>query len=166
MTIASVVAAPVAGRLVTRLGVRTTASSGLTLVAVGLLLMTPMSESSGLVLVLSGMVIGEIGFMRSNVPLTITGSGGTSEGERGLAAGLLNSSIQLGNAWGLGVVATVVAAVTTAHGGEAASSEALVGGLRSGLYACAGFAVFALPIVLLRLPRNQSSAERDTPKDG
>jgi MFS family permease len=117
MTIASVVAAPVAGRLVTRLGVRTTASSGLTLVAVGLLLMTPMSESSGLVLVLSGMVIGEIGFMLSNVPLTIAGSGGTSEGERGLAAGLLNSSIQLGNAWGLGVVATVVAAVTTARRG-------------------------------------------------
>ena len=35
MTLASVVAAPVAGRLATRLGVRTTASSGLTLAAVG-----------------------------------------------------------------------------------------------------------------------------------
>ena len=81
--------------------------------------------------------------MLSNVPLTIAGTGGTSEGERGLAAGLLNTSIQLGNARGLGVVATGVAAVTTAHGGEAASSEALVGSLRSGLYACAGFAVLA-----------------------
>jgi EmrB/QacA subfamily drug resistance transporter len=165
MTLASVVAAPVAGRLATRIGVRMTAASGLALVAAGLLLMTPMSAGGGLVLVLCGMVVGEIGFMFSNVPLTIAGSGGAGEGERGLAAGLLNTSMQLGNAWGLGVVATVVAAVTTALGGEAAGPEALVGGLRSGLYACAGFAILALPIVLLGLPRNQSSDERDAPED-
>jgi EmrB/QacA subfamily drug resistance transporter len=165
MTLASVVAAPVAGRLATRIGVRMTAASGLALVAAGLLLMTPMSAGGGLVLVLCGMVVGEIGFMFSNVPLTIAGSGGAGEGERGLAAGLLNTSMQLGNAWGLGVVATVVAAVTTALGGEAAGPEALVGGLRSGLYACAGFAILALPIVLLGLPRNQSSDEREAPED-
>jgi MFS family permease len=165
MTLASVVAAPVAGRLATRIGVRMTAASGLALVVAGLLLMTPFSAGGGLVLVLSGMVVGEIGFMFSNVPLTIAGSGGAGEGERGLAAGLLNTSIQLGNAWGLGVVATVVAAVTIALGGEAAGPEALVGGLRSGLYACAGFALLALPIVLLGLPRNQSSDEREAPED-
>jgi EmrB/QacA subfamily drug resistance transporter len=159
MTLASVVAAPVAGRLATRLGVRTTASSGLALVAVGLLLMTRMSSGGGLVLVLCSMVIGEIGFMLSNVPLTIAGSGGTGEGERGLVAGLLNTSIQLGNAWGLGVVATVVAAVTTALGGEAAGPEALVGGLRWGVLACVGFAVLALPIVLLFLGDEKAEEE-------
>src|SRR5215216_6009947 len=52
MTLASVVAAPLAGRLATRLGVRTTATSGLVLVAVGLLLMTPMSVGGGLAFVL------------------------------------------------------------------------------------------------------------------
>src|SRR5215210_5891695 len=52
MTLASVVAAPVAGRIVTRFGVRTTASLGLGLVAVGLLLMTPMSVGGGLLFVL------------------------------------------------------------------------------------------------------------------
>src|SRR3712207_7928186 len=98
--------------------------------------------------------------MLSNVPLTIAGSGGTSEGERGLAAGLLNSSIQLGNAWGLGVVATVVAAVTTARRGGS-QLRGTRRWLAVGLYACAGFAVFALPIVPLGLPRNQSSAERE-----
>jgi MFS family permease len=164
MTLASVVAAPVAGRLATRLGIRMTASSGLALVTVGLLLMTRMSESGGLIIVLSGMVVGEIGFMFSNVSLTIAGSGGTSE--RGLAAGLLNTSIQLGNAWGLGVAATVVAAVTSALGGETAGPEALVGGLRSGLYTCAGFAVLALPIIVLGLPTNRSSDNREAPEDG
>src|ERR671912_2502764 len=133
MTLASVVAAPVAGRLATRVGVRTTASSGLTLVAGGLLLMTLMSVGGGLIFVLLGMVIGEGGFMLSNVPLTIVGSGSAGEDERGLAAGLLNTSMQLGNAWGLGVVATVVAGVSAALGGEVGDSEALVGGLRWGL---------------------------------
>jgi EmrB/QacA subfamily drug resistance transporter len=159
MTFASVVAAPVAGRLATRLGVRTTASWGLALVAVGLLLMTLMSVSGGLLFVLLGMVIGEGGFMLSNVPLTIVGSGSAGEDERGLAAGLLNTSIQLGNAWGLGVVATVVAAASVAVGGESGGSEALVGGLRWGLYACVGFAVLALPVVLMGLPRSAASKD-------
>jgi EmrB/QacA subfamily drug resistance transporter len=159
MTLASVVAAPVAGRLATRLGIRTTASLGLTLVAVGLLLMTLMSVGGGLLFVLLGMVIGEGGFMLSNVPLTIVGSGSAGEDERGLAAGLLNTSMQLGNAWGLGVVATVVAAASVALGGEAGGSEALVGGLRWGLYACVGFAVLALPVVLMGLPRSAASKD-------
>ena len=157
MTLASVLAAPVAGRLATRLGLRMTAAWGLVLVAAGLLLMTPMSVGGGLVFVLLGMVVGEIGFMFSNVPLTIAGSGGT--GERGLAAGLLNTSIQLGNAWGLGVVATVVAAASAALGGEAGGSEALVGGLRWGLYACVGFAMLAFPVVLKGLPRSVASTD-------
>jgi predicted MFS family arabinose efflux permease len=159
MTLASVIAAPLAGRLATRLGVRMTASSGLVLVAVGLLLMTPMSVGGGLVFVLLGMVIGEGGFMLSNVPLTIVGSGSAGEDERGLAAGLLNTSMQLGNAWGLGVVATVVAAASAVLGGEAGGAEGLVSGLRWGLYACVGFAVLALPVVVMGLPRGVASKD-------
>jgi predicted MFS family arabinose efflux permease len=164
MTLAAVVAASAAGRLATRLGLRITASSGLALVAAGLLLMTRLSESGGLLFVISGMVVGEVGFMLSNVPLTIAGSGGAGEDDRGLAAGLLNTSIQLGNAWGLGVVATVVAAVATALGGEAVGTEALVGGLRWGLLACAGFAIMALPIVLLGLPKKQIAGRTSSPR--
>ena len=150
MTLASVVAAPVAGRLVTRLGIRMTAASGLALSAAGLLLTMGMSSGGGFPLVLSGMVIGEAGFMLCNVALTIAGSGGAGEDRKGLSAGLLNTSIQLGNAWGLGLVATVVAATTLGDG--SASPEALVGGLRWGALACVGFAVVALSIVLLGLP--------------
>src|SRR5215213_3525332 len=124
MTLTSVVAAPVAGRLVSRLGVRTTAASGLALSAAGLLLARGMSPEDGLSLVLSGMVVGEAGFMVSNVALTIAGSG-AGEDRKELSAGLLNTSIQLGNAWSLGIVATVVAAATV---GGAAEPEPLVGG--------------------------------------
>jgi EmrB/QacA subfamily drug resistance transporter len=161
MTLVSVVAAPIAGRLATRLGVRTTASSGLALVAAGLLLMTSMSAGGGLVFVLCGMVVGETGFMFSNVPLTIAGSGSAGEGELGLSAGLLNTSMQLGNAWGLGIVATVIAAATAALGGEAGGAEAFVGGLRWGVLACVGFAVLALPIVIFGLRGESDQKEPD-----
>ncbi len=158
MTLAAVVAAPVAGTLATTLGLRITASSGLALVAAGLLLMTRMSESGGLLFVIFGMVVGEVGFMFSNVPLTIAGSGGAGEDERGLAAGLLNTSIQLGNAWGLGVVATVVAAVVVSLGGEQTGAEALVGGLRWGLLTCVAFAASGLLLILTCL-REQKPRE-------
>ena len=68
------------------------------------------------------------------------------EDERGLASGLMNTSIQLGNAFGLAAVATVVAAVAASGGGED-----LVGGLRWGLLVCVAIAGVALPIVLFGL---------------
>ena len=156
MTLTSVVAAPVAGRLVSRLGTRTTAASGLALSAAGLLLTSAMSPEGGLSPVLSGMVVGEAGFMLSNVALTIAGSGGAGENRKGLSAGLLNTSIQFGNSWSLGIVATVVAATTVGDG--AASPEALVGGLRWGALACVAFAVAAVPVVLLGLPGREREA--------
>ena len=138
MTAAAVLAASVAGRLATSLGVKPTATAGFGLVGAGLLLMARMSEDGGLLFVLSGMVVGEFGFMLSNVPLTIAATGGTDEGERGLASGLMNTSIQLGNAFGLAAVATI-----------AAAGESLAGGLRWGLLLCVGIVVLALPTVLL-----------------
>jgi hypothetical protein len=64
------------------------------------------------------------------------------------------------------VVATVVAVVSPALGGEAASPEALVGGLRLGLLARVGFAVVALPIVVWGVPEGKSSGKRAPSRDG
>ncbi|MGH3145983.1 MAG: MFS transporter [Rubrobacter sp.] len=139
MTAVSVVAAPIAGRLTTILGVKPTAAGGLALLGAGLLFMTGMSEGGGLTLVLCGTVVGEFGFMLSNVPLTIAASGST--GEQGLASGLMNTSIQLGNTVGLAAVATLAAAVTGTP----------VVGLRSGLLLCVAVVAVALPTVLLGL---------------
>jgi len=150
MTLSAVPAASAAGRLVTRFGLRATAASGLALVAAGLLLMARMSEDGALLFVICGMVVGEIGFTLSIVPLEIAASGGAGEDERGLAAGLLNTAMQLGSASGLAVVATVVAASSE---GGAPDPESLVVGLRWGLLACVGFAGLALSIVLWGLPK-------------
>ena len=83
MTVSSVPAAIVAGRLVTRLGVKPVAATGLVLIGAGVLLMTLISETGSLTFVLWGMVVGECGFMLSNVPLTIAATGGVGEDERG-----------------------------------------------------------------------------------
>ena len=142
MTVSSVPAALVAGRLVTRLGVKPVATIGLVLIGAGVLLMMLMSETDGLLFVLSGMVVGETGFMFSNVPLTIAATSGVEGNDRGLASGLMNTSIQLGNAFGLAIVAAVAAS-----GG----AEDLIVGLRWGLVVCIGVVALALPITLFGL---------------
>jgi len=157
MTVASIPAALVAGRLVTRFGVKPTATGGLSLVGAGLLLMTHMSEAGGLPFVLCGMVVGECGFMLSNAPLTIAATGGVGEDERGLASGLMNTSIQLGNGFGLAAVATVVAAVAASK--VAGGGDGLVGGLQWGLLLCVGIVVIALPVVLLGLRNDAGRSE-------
>jgi EmrB/QacA subfamily drug resistance transporter len=159
MTVSSVPAALIAGRLVTRFGVKRPAAGGLLLVGAGLLLMARMSEAGGLAFVLCGMVVGESGFMLSNVPLTIAATGGAGEDERGLASGLMNTSIQLGNATGLAAVATVVAAASS-NGGDG-----LAYGLEWGLLLCAGFVVIALPVVLFG-PRNDAGRSESPVRTG
>jgi MFS family permease len=122
--------------------------------------MARMSEGDALPFVISGMVVGEFGFMLSNVPLTIAATGGVGENERGLASGLMNTSMQLGNAFGLAVFATVAAAVASSN--DTGGGEALVGGLGWGLLLCVGLVAIVLPIILLGLhddaARQKSSA--------
>jgi hypothetical protein len=84
--------------------------------------------------------------MFSNVPLTIAATSGVKGDDRGLASGLMNTSIQLGNAFGLAIVATVAAAVAASGGGES-----ILAGLRWGLVVCGGIVTLALPITLFGL---------------
>jgi hypothetical protein len=93
------------------------------------------------------MVVGEAGFMLASVPLTVAGTAAIDDKQAGLAAGLLNSSMQLGNGWGLGIVAAVVAATATAAG------PADAGSLRWGLVTCLSFCLPALLLTAIGLPR-------------
>jgi MFS family permease len=142
VTLASVAAAAVAGRAAVTFGLRRTAMAGLGLVIAGLLTIAGgMSSGSATLLVVVGMVVGEGGFMLANVPLTIAGTSSIENRRAGLAAGLLNTSIQLGSALGLAVVAVIVALVSEA----APSPDA--GALRWGVLTCAVFCLLAFAIV-------------------
>ena len=151
MTIASVIAAPVGGRLTSSVGPRATAASGLALVATGVGIMIAGLSTDGVVPVVAGMVVGEAGFMLSNVSLTVAATSAIGADRGGMAAGLLNTSIQLGSGWGLGVVAAVVAATLPADG--RIEPDLYVGALRWGLFTCVCFCAAGLLLVLMGLPR-------------
>jgi hypothetical protein len=61
----------------------------------------------------------------------------------------MNTSIQLGNAFGLAIVSTVAAAVAASGG-----AEDLLVGLRWGLVVCVGIVTLALPVTLFGLRKN------------
>jgi MFS family permease len=163
MTAAAVVASPVGGRMAGRVGVRRTAITGLALVGAGLLAMTAGVRPDGsLPLVLIGMVVGEAGFMMSSVSLTLAGTRGLPADESGLAAGLLNTSTQLGSGWGLGAVAVVVAAGLPPAAAEAGYADAL----RGGLVGCLLFGALALVLVVWGLHRAPRRPDRSRQASG
>src|SRR5215213_6793572 len=108
MTAASIVGAVIAGRAAPRIGTQTTAMIGLVLMAGGLLALA-VGLWNSFPLVIVGMIVGETGFTSGSVALTIIATSSLGDQHAGLAAGLVNTSNQLGGGFGLGVVAAGVA---------------------------------------------------------
>jgi len=162
--IAGAVASLVGGRLVDRLGgARPTMLLGMVVQATGLLLMALMLAGGGLAVVIAGKVIQAIGKVVANVAMTIGAMSGLGQDQKGLAAGLLTTSGQLGAAWGLGAAAAVVAVRTGAPGGEGARPEALVAGLRAGLLFGVAFVALALLVVVAGLRGRERRGRRMLP---
>jgi MFS family permease len=159
MTLSSVVSAPVAGRVAGNLGVRRTALTGFAVTALGLVGMviglTPMGN---LWLLIPAAVIGEAGFMFSNVALTLAATSSMAEDRSGLAAGVLNTFIQVGGGVGLALVAAVLASTLP---GEPIEADAYAASLRWGLVACLGFCLAGLVSVLRGLPASVPARRPD-----
>jgi EmrB/QacA subfamily drug resistance transporter len=151
MTVASLVGAAAAGWAVPRGGIRLTACGGLVLVGLGLCIMWLGVREASTAVIIAGMVVGEAGFMLANVPLTIAGTSAVEERHAGLAAGALNTSMQLGGALGLAVVAVVAASASGAARGL--SPGAIEVGLLLSLFA---FCVPALAVALALRDVNRS----------
>lgn len=151
MAAASVAGATIAGRCQSRLGgVRGTATIGCVLLLGGLaVLAVQLGPTAHLLGVVAAMIVIELGFMIAEVPLNLAAATALPA-QRGLAAGVLNTTTELGNALGLGLTAAVVGLrrSTLEHLPEA---EALSGGLRWGLVVGIGAVVLAAGIVVLGL---------------
>ena len=133
MALASVAGATIAGRFQDRLGgVRATALLGCLTLLVGLVLLSAQLHPGAAILgVVAAMIIIEGGFMTAEVPLNLAAATSLPQ-QGGLAAGVLNSTTELGNALGLGLTAAVVGFGTSALR-HLPSDQALAGGLRWGL---------------------------------
>ena len=155
MTLAIMIVARSAGKLVTRFGVRAVLGGGLTMMTVGLLLFTKIASSgSAIVYVVVPGVLTAAGIGMSIVPSTIAATQGAKPGQQGLASGLVNTSRQVGGGLGIAVLVTLATTVTSHQIGHGTTvPQALTDGFRVGYYIGAGLCALAALATFLLLPR-------------
>ena len=147
-----------AARLVERFGVRALLLAGAALSAAGMLALSRVPvDGSYLADVLPGLLLVALGMGLAFVPSTIAATAGVGADDHGLASGLLNTSLQLGGAIGLAVLATLAAAAGAAAGHDPAVPAALVAGYRAGYLGAAALCALTLATALL-IPRPGSPA--------
>jgi hypothetical protein len=147
-------------RLNMRFGARATLLPSLALIAAGLALFarSPV-DGSYAIDVLPAMVLLGIGAGLSFPSLTTLAMSGASGRDAGLASGLINTSLQVGGAVGLAILATLATTRTDsllADGGSTAS--ALLGGYHLAFLTSAGLVVAAVGLALTVL-RSETVAE-------
>jgi EmrB/QacA subfamily drug resistance transporter len=155
-----------ASALVTRLPAKVVLGAGLLLVTTGLLLLARMPGDAAYPgRVLPAFLVVGLGMGLAFVPLQVAAQAGVDEHHAGLAAGLISSSQEVGGALGVAVAATIAFARVDALTAAAHGDPLLVRAARAGVFhqafsVGAGFAVVALLISLLGLPRIPPAAER------
>ncbi|HXR14440.1 MAG TPA: MFS transporter [Solirubrobacteraceae bacterium] len=107
MTMILFVIAPLAGRATLLVPIRVILAAGLVLVAVGLVLMSGLSGSSGWTHLLPGFIIGGIGIGFVNPPLAATAVGVVPHHRSGMASGINNTCRQVGFATGIAALGAI-----------------------------------------------------------
>ena len=113
MTVMSVLGAVAGQAVVTRIGLRPVALTGMILVGAACLVLTQVSvDGSYFGDIFLGLLLFGAGLGATFVASQIAGLSGVAERESGLAAGLVDSSFNIGSALGIAVLTTVAAART------------------------------------------------------
>jgi EmrB/QacA subfamily drug resistance transporter len=136
-----------------RFGPRATLLPGLVSIGAGLLLLSQISvDGSYFTEVLPAMVLVGAGAGLSFPSLMSLAMGGVAPQEAGLASGLVNTSLQVGGALGLAVLATLATNRTTdlVAGGDSAQA-ALTSGYRLAFLIAAGLVAVAVAVAALVL---------------
>jgi EmrB/QacA subfamily drug resistance transporter len=113
LSVVSFVAAPIAGRLSTRVPIRWLLGFGLGLVALSLWLMSGITASSDWLTLLPGFLIGGIGIGMVNAPLASTAVSTVRVERAGMASGINNTFRQLGIATGIAALGALFATRVT-----------------------------------------------------
>jgi len=109
LSVVSFVAAPIAGRLSTRVPIRILLAAGLALNAVAMWSMSRVTPSSGWTVLLPGFLIAGIGIGLVNAPLASTAVSTVRQERAGMASGINNTFRQLGIATGIAALGAVFA---------------------------------------------------------
>jgi EmrB/QacA subfamily drug resistance transporter len=150
-----------AEKLITRFGARTTLVPGLVLIAVGLLLFTQAPvDGNYLTDVLPVMLLLGTGIAVSFPALMTLAMSGATPQDAGLASGLVNTTVQVGGALGLAVLATLAATETrTLRGAGESAKEALNGGYHLAYLIGAGLVLVAVLVAVSVLQGEEQASE-------
>jgi EmrB/QacA subfamily drug resistance transporter len=153
VTAGIVVTAGVCTRLMPRTGTRPVVVTGALLAAAGMYLLSGVpADASYVADLLPGLVVMSIGLGAVFIAVTTAANAGVPADEAGFAAGLLNTSLQLGSALGLAIFSAVATARTgDALAGGATREAALTAGYGRAILAAA-IALLVAAVVALRLP--------------
>ncbi|MFC8231279.1 MFS transporter [Streptomyces sp. NPDC057287] len=158
LALTTAVGAGIASQVVTKVAAKPVLMTGLTLVGTGMLLLwRAPSDAAYLVDLLPAFIICGLGLGASFVPLQISAFAGSEEHESGLAAGLINTSQEIGGALGLAVAATYAFRRIDELEAQTKGHPELVDGARTTVFhdaflISAGFAAAALLVTLVLLP--------------
>ena len=159
VTFTIIVFSNVAQTLVTRLGVRTVLTTGLTLDAVALALFTQLPVHGHYFWDLfPALMISGVGLAFSFVPVTIAGLAGVQRSDAGIASGLINTTRQVGGAVGLAAVTTIATSYDTASSGTAGLTD----GFQVGFVVLTGFAIAGALISAVMLRPRPAAVEAET----
>jgi EmrB/QacA subfamily drug resistance transporter len=150
-------------RLNMRYGARATLVPGLVLIVAGLLLFTQAPVDGNYVGdILPVMVLLGLGAGLSFPSMATLAMSGATRSDSGLASGLVNTSLQVGGAIGLAVLATLATSRTGSllDSGET-SAAALTGGYRLAFLIAAGLVVGAIVLALTVLEPVAAEAEQE-----
>ena len=109
LSVVSFVAAPIAGRLSTRVPIRLLLAVGLALNAIAMWSMSRVTSSSGWTVLLPGFLIGGVGIGLVNAPLASTAVSTVRQERAGMASGINNTFRQLGIATGIAALGAIFA---------------------------------------------------------
>lgn len=147
--------APRMGAVIGRLGVPAVLVSGFCLLAAGYASMLRIGPHSDYpAVILPALLLIGLSFVTIFPCVNIQATSQVRDAEQGMAAGLVNASIQIGAAIGLAAVTAVV----TASAGPGSSAASQLSGYRPGLAAVLGISVLGLlTAVAAALPRRRAS---------
>ena len=111
--------------------------AGLTLVGIGMAMLTVAQVDSSWTIALPGSIVAMIGTGLFNPSVTAFALGSVPEHQSGLAAGVNDTFRQAGIAVGVAALGALIPAGAALGGGGAGGAESYVGGLHDALWVCA-----------------------------
>jgi EmrB/QacA subfamily drug resistance transporter len=149
----------ISSRLATRLGVRSILIGALSIVVIGLLLLTRITPDGSYLALLPGLLLVGLGMGPTFALITIAATDNVRDEEQGLASGLLNTTIQVGS----GIAIAIISAIFTARmaallqAGGSNSKAALTGGLQYGIFTCACLAALGALVAVFVIRASRPS---------